>query len=42
MEINKMNWELVSQEEKDAEKIVRPSLTYWKTYGEDLKATRYL
>ena len=40
MEINKMNWELVSQEEKDAEKIVRPSLTYWEDVWRRFKSNK--
>ena len=36
-----MNWELVSQEEKDAEKIVRPSLTYWEDVWRRFKSKLY-
>lgn len=38
--LTKQSWELVSQDEKDAEKIVRPSLTYWEDVWRRFKANK--
>ncbi|KXZ40373.1 oligopeptide transport system permease protein [Alkalithermobacter thermoalcaliphilus JW-YL-7 = DSM 7308] len=35
-----MDWEFISQEEKDCEQIVRPSMTYWQDVWRRLKANK--
>lgn len=35
-----LDWSVVSQDEKDAQKIVRPSLTYWQDVWRRLKSNR--
>ncbi|OPJ56301.1 ABC transporter permease [Alkalithermobacter paradoxus] len=35
-----MDWELISQDEKDCEKIVRPSMTYWQDVWRRLKSNK--
>ncbi len=38
--IDSSMWNLVSQEEKDSERIVRPSMTYWQDVWRRLKANK--
>lgn len=40
IDIDRSMWELVSQEQKDSEKIARPSMTYWQDVWRRLKNNR--